>query len=246
MEWLDTAFIPSDSWTNLACTGSTMLQQPIQTTAFPQSQDLVVSPSMADLGSEYRHKWSTSEDAFLIQLVSTQGTNWNFIVNYFPGKTPSCLRRRWVNRLDPRIKKTRWTKEEDELVVKMFLEHGGNWKLMSQSLEGRPPTVIKNHFYGSLKRKLAPQLLTENKGFTKLAEDSLVSSFFACSEDCDEGFDLLTLKGPYDEGQDLSPQGREARLKQLYRRMTSVELILKRAQQQIRRLDEQINSKLER
>jgi hypothetical protein len=167
-----------------------------------------------------------------------------YIVNYFPGKTPSCLRRRWQNKLDPNIKKARWTDEEDAFIMQMYKEHGGNWKLMSQSLVGRPATVIKNHFYGALKRRVISQSVTTSMGITKIAEDSLVSSFFACPEESDETFDFLSLKLPRVELQDLTQEAKEDRLKQLYRRMSSVEAILQKAQQQIRKLDEQINTKL--
>mmetsp|Transcript_5725 Transcript_5725/g.10229 ORF Transcript_5725/g.10229 Transcript_5725/m.10229 type:complete len:174 (+) Transcript_5725:1153-1674(+) len=170
--------------------------------------------------------------------------DWVFMAHYFPGKTPSCLRRRWLNKLDPSIKKARWTNEEDDLIMKMFQEHGGNWKLMSQRLEGRPATVIKNHFYGALKRRVVSHKVAESKGITKLAEDSIVSSFFASQDDCDEGIDLMSLKLPNVEPDSLTNEAREDRLKQLYKRMTSIEAILKKAQQQIRKLDEQINFKL--
>lgn len=179
-----------------------------------------------------------------MQLVRTHGMDWVFMVHYFPGKTPSCLRRRWQNKLDPKINKARWTGEEDDLIMKLFQEHGGNWKLMSQKLLGRPPTVIKNHFYGALKRRVMYGKVAENKGITKLAEDSIVSSFFANQDSYDDSLDFLTLRLPPVEKDSLTEEAREDRLKQLYKRMTSIEAILKKAQQQIRKLDEQINFKL--
>jgi hypothetical protein len=253
MEWLDSALIPCSYWgTNFPFTGMlpmNMYMQPVQTSAFPQLEETTL-PALftptSDTHSDSAFKWTTNEDKLLIQLTATYGPDWSKLANYFPSKTSSSLKKRWVNRLNPSINKTRWSKEEDELIIKMYNQLGGNWKLMSDSLVGRPPTVIKNHFYGALKRRAAPSKLAEMKGFSKLAEDSVVSSFLVNSEgENDEEFDLLSLKLPNVALEGLSAVEKEDRLRQLHRRIASIESILKKAQQKIRKLDEQINVKLE-
>lgn len=240
MEWLDTAIIPNDFWVGMTCSANpqyTGLHD--QTFAFPQSQELNL-PALNFTKSEVNDgnfKWSTAEDTLLLRLVKMHGNDWVFLANYFSGKSPSGLRRRWTNKLDPKIKKQRWTNEEDDLILKMFQEHGGNWKLISQKLEGRPPTVIKNHFYGALKRRVSSANITVSKSITKLAEDSIVNSFLTSNQDCDESFDLMSLKLPVVTSEELTDVDKEDRLKHLYKRMTTIEVILKKAQQQIRKLE---------
>uniref|UniRef100_A0A4W3GRK6 MYB proto-onco like 1 n=1 Tax=Callorhinchus milii TaxID=7868 RepID=A0A4W3GRK6_CALMI len=56
-------------------------------------------------------KWTPDEDEKLKKLVEENGTeDWNFIANHF-----QC-RERWHNHLNPEVKKSSWTEEEDKII----------------------------------------------------------------------------------------------------------------------------------
>ncbi|OMJ92680.1 hypothetical protein SteCoe_4559 [Stentor coeruleus] len=43
--------------------------------------------------------------------------------------------------------KVKWTKEEDELLYKYYLEHGKNWKKNSELIKGKSCYLVKKRFY---------------------------------------------------------------------------------------------------
>jgi hypothetical protein len=67
---------------------------------------------------------------------------------------PCSCRPRWHNHLNPDIKKTDWTPEEDELLIRLHTELGNSWAKLAQHLEGRTDNAIKNHWNSTLRRRL--------------------------------------------------------------------------------------------
>ena len=62
--------------------------------------------------------WKNSEDEILKAAVMKYGkTEWARIASLLPRKTPKQCKARWEEWLDPRIKKTEWTREEDEKLM---------------------------------------------------------------------------------------------------------------------------------
>jgi hypothetical protein len=47
----------------------------------------------------------------------------------------------------PRIKRVRWTDEEDATVLKMRDEDGCSWEAIAEALPHRTPQTIQQHFY---------------------------------------------------------------------------------------------------
>lgn len=52
-------------------------------------------------------------------------------------RTAKDLRKRWTGSLDPNLKKGKWTKEEDELLIKSYEKHGPHWLTVSLEIAGR-------------------------------------------------------------------------------------------------------------
>lgn len=282
MDWLDTALNPKDFWGGYSYNANSSYcfsnVQPIETSAFPHQNDVsfpALTIPVCETDGDCSSKWTTAQDMLLTRLVKAHGTEWIFMARYFQGKTPSSLKKRWTNKLDPNIKKQRWTNEENDMLLKMFQEHGGNWKLIAKKLPGRPSTIIKNHFWGMAKRgkflnskgisssahqksssssvesfygalKLRETIVNgaSNSPIKKMADDSVANSFLVAS---DEGrIDLMSLKLPKVELGSLSSEAKEDRLHLLYKCMSSVQSILEKAQEKIRKLDEQISCKLDK
>ena len=65
-------------------------------------------------------------------------------MDYRSGK--QC-RERYINQLDPLIKKTEWTVEEDEIIKRLHGEIGKKWRRYMDQLPGRSDNAIKNRYH---------------------------------------------------------------------------------------------------
>lgn len=100
---------------------------------------------------ESRNPWTKKEDAELIKIIKELYSNqinsldadsikWDVISQrmYPDGnrKAKDC-RKRWSNSLDPKLKKGKWTKDEDEKLIKAHSKHGPSWQKVSNEIMGR-------------------------------------------------------------------------------------------------------------
>lgn len=96
--------------------------------------------------------WSSSEDKTVLNLIKKVGKNWKVIAEIIGTKTGKQIRERFINKLDPKIKNTDWTEDEDKLIAKYYSELGSKWSEISKMIPGRPENKIKNRFYSFIQR----------------------------------------------------------------------------------------------
>jgi hypothetical protein len=235
MEWLEAACFAEDYWEELSSEDCFLFdKQPHQETKYtlPPDFDNSTAPRM----KKPRTKWSSEEDQLLKTLCTRRRCNWSFIQRKFPDKTLISLKRRWANKLDPSINKSRWTEEEDETILHLYKELGGNWQAIASRLHGRPSTSVKNRYYGALKRRSS-----KSEAHETAVDEALVDSFFADDELSFEE----TLKGLQLENDALQrEQSKEERVAELYGRMKKIEKLLTSTQTQVRDLEAAISSRL--
>lgn len=84
--------------------------------------------------------WKNTEDEILKAAVSKYGMNqWARISSLLVRKTPKQCKARWYEWLDPSIKKTEWSKEEDEKLLHLAKLMPTQWRTIAQVV-GRTAT----------------------------------------------------------------------------------------------------------
>lgn len=71
---------------------------------------------------------------------------WGNIALRMSGRTPKQCRERWRNKLNPTIKQTPWTIEEDITLMDMHRRLGNRWVLLASLLPGRTENSVKTRF----------------------------------------------------------------------------------------------------
>lgn len=103
--------------------------------------------------SAKKGNWSSQEDKILLEWVQKYGaTKWTECSKLIKGRCGKQCRERWVNILNPGVKKGNWSFEEQENIFQNLRIHFTSWSSMSKILPGRTENSIKNYFYSSIRR----------------------------------------------------------------------------------------------
>jgi len=83
-------------------------------------------------------------------------------------KPEDLIKQRYEKRLDPKLKFTKLTPEEDNTIINLYKIYGSTWNYISKFFPNRTSIMIKNRFYSCLKKKiLLENSVLENEKITK-------------------------------------------------------------------------------
>ena len=110
--------------------------------------------------SQLKKFWSDDEDKklnevvqYFIGIFSEKKINWIEVERHLPGRTSQQCRKRWHYKLNPQKKCDIWTKEDDDLILKLQQTLGNKWSQIGKHLDGRNDLKVKNRFF-ALQRKM--------------------------------------------------------------------------------------------
>ncbi|KAK8865516.1 hypothetical protein M9Y10_011072 [Tritrichomonas musculus] len=132
-----------------------------------------------------RNRFTREEDEKIKKLVNIFGTqSWILISKFMLGRSPKQIRDRYSNYLIPGLFLGEWSKEEDELLIKLFDQYGPKWSIIQNFFPNRGNNSIKNRWHNILNKKLSKE--NEKKLASISTDDDITNNNDSKNESNDE------------------------------------------------------------
>ena len=114
--------------------------------------------------------WNKEEDEQLLLLFQKYGKNWAAISKEMPHRTGKQIRDRFLNSLDSKFVRGKFTQEEDQIIIKYYKIYGHSWAKIAKKLKTRTGDMVKNRFYSSLKK-----IVSRNKNILRKKREGFLT-----------------------------------------------------------------------
>jgi len=98
-----------------------------------------------------KKKWNRKDDIKLIELVESFGQNWDVIAKEFGDRSERDVETRFKEKLDPNVKNTKFSDQEDCEIIALYEKLGNDWFQIAQHFKNRNAKMIKKRFQTYLK-----------------------------------------------------------------------------------------------
>jgi len=98
--------------------------------------------------------WTKEEDQKILELVNKYGKSWSKISKILVSRNGKQIRDRFINILDPSIKKGKFSIDEDLKLLNLYRKLGPKWATISKFFENRTADMVKNRFHSSIKKNI--------------------------------------------------------------------------------------------
>ena len=107
---------------------------------------------------EKKGRWNEREDQTVLNWVNNNGpTKWSECAKLINGRCGKQCRERWLNFLNPNVKRGKWSVEEQINFITHLFNIGLSWVYISQNIKSRSENLVKNFFYCSIRMlRLSP------------------------------------------------------------------------------------------
>uniref|UniRef100_A0A061R4M6 Serine/threonine-protein kinase ULK4 n=1 Tax=Tetraselmis sp. GSL018 TaxID=582737 RepID=A0A061R4M6_9CHLO len=102
--------------------------------------------------------WTSEEDELLANMQKKMGNQWSAIAQHIPGRTGQQCAQRWRHKVNPNIRKDKWTLEEDRLLESLVKQFGTRWAEIARRCNGR----TDQQCMGRWRRHLDPSIKRES------------------------------------------------------------------------------------
>jgi len=92
-------------------------------------------------------RWTKEEDNIITESVAAGNTEWSDVSKHLPGRIGEQIKERWVNVLDPDVRKGVWTEAEMKILKDSQSELGNKWSDIAKRIPGRSENSVKNRWY---------------------------------------------------------------------------------------------------
>eukprot|EP00775_Hariotina_reticulata_P010348 gene10348-10505_t len=82
--------------------------------------------------------WDQDEDDLLYYWQGKVGNKWSEVAKHIPGRTGQQCAQRWRHKVNPNIRRDKWTSEEDAKLIELVKTFGvGRWAEIARNCDGR-------------------------------------------------------------------------------------------------------------
>lgn len=110
-----------------------------------------ISPPSSPSRTGLRHgKWDASEDEALRRAVAEYGGKWKVIAQIVGTRSaPQCIHR-WRKSVQPGIRRSKWTQEEDDALRRAVTQLGMMWTKVAKMVPGRTDVQCRERWVNIL------------------------------------------------------------------------------------------------
>ena len=97
--------------------------------------------------------WNHKNDVHLIELIEKYGFDWEKISRNLKRSIVS-IKERYMNKLNPELKRSKFTEDEDIQIKELHNKLGNNWNMIAMNIPQRSALMIKHRFYSFIRKEV--------------------------------------------------------------------------------------------